>query len=69
MTNKKKATIKELQLLCGYLNFLAKAIVPGRTFIRKMYSKFANFIEIQPHKSNLTLRKIQPKLKTPSYQT
>ena len=33
MLAKKKVTVKELQVLCGYLNFLAKAIFPGRTFI------------------------------------
>ena len=30
--SKKKATVKELQKLCGYLNFTAKAVFPGRTF-------------------------------------
>ena len=39
--DKKKATVKELQRLAGFLNFLTKAIVPGRTFLRRMYSKFA----------------------------
>ena len=28
----KKATVKELQQLCGFLNFLGRAIVPGRAF-------------------------------------
>ena len=31
---KAKATVKEIQTLCGYLNFLNKAIVPGRAFTR-----------------------------------
>ena len=35
---KKRITLKELQQLCGYLNFLAKCIVPGRTFTRRLYS-------------------------------
>ena len=39
--SKKKVTIKQLQVLMGYLNFLTKAIVPGRTFTRRLYSKFA----------------------------
>ena len=39
---KKKATIKELQTLSGYLNFLNKAIYPGRAFMRRMYSKYAS---------------------------
>ena len=36
---KKKATIKEIQGLTGLLNFLNKAIVPGRAFTRRMYAK------------------------------
>ena len=38
----KKATIHELEKLTGLLNFLSKAIVPGRTFTRRMYAKYAN---------------------------
>ena len=37
---KRKATVKDLQRLAGYLNFLNQAIVPGRTFTRRMYAKF-----------------------------
>ena len=33
----KKVTLKELQQLCGFLNFLGKAIVPGRAFTRRLY--------------------------------
>ena len=39
LKDKKKATIKQIQVLTGYLNFLTKAIYPGRTFIRRMYAK------------------------------
>ena len=42
--NQKKATVKDLQKLCGYLNFLGKAIFPGRTFTRRMYAKFSSVI-------------------------
>ena len=38
---KKKATVKEMERLVGYLNFLIRAIVPGRAFTRRMYAKFA----------------------------
>ena len=38
-SQKKKATIGELQEFTGYLNFLCKAIYPGRAFTRRMYSK------------------------------
>ena len=41
MISKKSATVKELQSLCGYLNFLCKAIFPGRAFIRLMYTKYS----------------------------
>ena len=34
----KKIKLKQLQQLCGYLNFLSKAVVPGRTFTRRIYS-------------------------------
>ena len=36
---KRKVTIHFIQRLTGTLNFLNKAIVPGRTFLRAMYSK------------------------------
>ena len=36
---KRKVTIKFIQQLTGTLNFLGKAIVPGRTFTWGMYSK------------------------------
>ena len=34
----KRITLRELQSLCGFLNFLCKAIVPGRVFVRRLYS-------------------------------
>ena len=43
---RRKTTVKDLQKLCGYLNFLSKAIFPGRTFIRRMYSKYCNVVNI-----------------------
>ena len=39
ITSKKKATIRQIQTLTGYLNFLMKAIHAGRMFTRHMYSK------------------------------
>ena len=47
MLEKKKATVQDLQSLCGYLNFLSKAIFPGRAFTRRMYSKFANVVNLK----------------------
>ena len=37
--NKRKVTVKQLQTLTGYLNFLCKVIFPGRAFTRRMYAK------------------------------
>ena len=34
----KKVTLRQLQQLCGLLNFLCTAVVPGRAFTRRMYS-------------------------------
>ena len=42
--DKCKATVREIQQLCGYLNFLNRAIFPGRAFTQRMYSKFAHVI-------------------------
>ena len=39
--SKIKAKVKDLEQLAGYLNFLNKAIVPGRAFTRRMYAKFS----------------------------
>ena len=41
---KKKATVYEIQQLGGLLNFLCKAIHPGRTFTRRMYAEFEGCI-------------------------
>ena len=40
LLNKKswKATVKQIQQLCGYLNFLCKNILPGRAFTRRLYA-------------------------------
>ena len=38
---KRKATVEEIQKLVGFLNFLGRAIYPGRVFTRCMYAKFA----------------------------
>ena len=37
---KKSCTVKELEKFTGLLNFLSRAIIPGRTFTRRMYAKF-----------------------------
>ena len=39
--SKKRATVKQIQVLTGYLNFLTKAIFAGRTFTPRMYAKIS----------------------------
>ena len=39
LLSKSKATIREIQSITGLLNFLSKAVIPGRTFSRMMYTK------------------------------
>ena len=35
---KRKLTVKQCQQICGFLNFLGRAIVPGRAFTRRLYA-------------------------------
>ena len=42
----KKVMVKKLQKLCGYLNFLCKAIAPGRAFVCRMYAKYSTIINL-----------------------
>ena len=51
--DKKKATIKEIQVLTGYLNFLTKAIFAGCTFTRRMYAKASTYQTIQGKNKNI----------------
>ena len=44
----KKTTIRELQQLCGFLNFIGRAIVPGRAFTRRLYHYTKNS-NLKPH--------------------
>ena len=34
----KKTTVRKMQQICGFLNFLGRGIVPGRAFTRRLYS-------------------------------
>ena len=42
---RRKVQVKDLQMLCGYLNFLCRAIHPGRVFTRCMYAKYSHVID------------------------
>ena len=37
--SKNKITWNQLQRICGFLNFLSRCVVPGRTFTRRLYSR------------------------------
>ena len=47
LIHKNKATVKELQSLCGFLNFLSWAIFPGRVFTGRMYAKYSDIIKVK----------------------
>ena len=44
----RKIKIHQLQRLCGFLNFLCRAIVPGRAFTRSLYAPTAGKV-LKPH--------------------
>lgn len=45
--DRESITLKELQSLLGKLNFVTKAIVPGRAFVRRMHNAIIGIIN--PH--------------------
>ena len=55
-TNKrnKKITLQQLQNLTGFLNFLCKCVVPGRAFLRRLYSLGANENLLPHHHIRIT---------------
>ena len=53
MIGKKSSTVRDLQGLCGYLNFLCKAVVPRRCFTRRMYAKYSNLVNIKGAENRL----------------
>ena len=54
----KKITVKQLQKICGFLNFLGRCIIPGRAFTRRLYNPLGNN-KLKPHhhiRINLEMR-------------
>ena len=39
---KRKTTVHKVQSLCGFLNFLGRAVVPGRAFTRRLYAAYSS---------------------------
>ena len=46
---KKKTTVLTLQQLTGFLNFLCRVVVPGCTFMRRIYSQFNSELKLHYH--------------------
>ena len=51
MKKNRKVTVLEVQKLCGILNFISRAILPGRAFTRHLYSMThtKKGIQLLPH--------------------
>ena len=45
---KRKITVHRLQKLCGFLNFICRAVVPGRAFTRCLYAHLTGH-NLKPH--------------------
>ena len=45
----RKTTVRRLQKLCGFLNFLCKCIIPGRAFTRRLYSYYNSTMPAHYH--------------------
>ena len=46
---RKKARVFEVQQLCGILNFVGRAVLPGRAFTRRLYAAVHGSYRLQPH--------------------
>ena len=49
LKSKWKITILQLEKICGFLNFLSRAIIPGHTFTRCLYSNLKGHDRLAPH--------------------
>ena len=44
-----KVKVLQLQKICGFLNFLCRAVIPGRAFTRRLYSKLSPNLKAHHH--------------------
>ena len=49
LNKSRKLTLHQLQQICGYLNFLCKAVVPGRAFTRRICSHTSGVLKPHHH--------------------
>ena len=49
MLERKKSKLRYIQRISGYLNFLCKAVIPGRTYTRRLYSLTAGVKKPHQH--------------------
>ena len=49
MKSRKKSTLLQMQQLCGSLNFISKAVVPGRVFLRRLYLSTSGLTKANHH--------------------
>ena len=47
--SKRKMTILQLEKICGFLNFLGRAVVPGRAFTRRLYDQLVCYSNLKQH--------------------
>ena len=63
--NSRKVTVKQLQKLCGFLNFLCRSVVPGHAFTRWLYAPTGGKdIRLKPHHHVRMKREMVLDLKT-----
>ena len=44
-----KIMVLQLQKICGFLNFLGRAVVPSRAFTRQLYARLSGNLCLKPH--------------------
>ena len=49
MLQKKKVTLKQLQKMCGFLNFLGRVVVLGSVFTQRLYMSTKGYENMKPH--------------------
>ena len=58
--DRSKVKVRELQKLCEYLNFICRAIYPGRVFTRWRYAKYSKIINPNRCKTQQPTSKVEP---------